>query len=114
VVFRGNHRYKVTRGMASAAARKDQLRREGKFSESEAQSQDETDLSDYVPEGVEAIVPYKGGAVYVVRQLAGGLRSGLSYCGASTLKELRQNGRFIKITDVGLAESKPHDVITEL
>ncbi len=114
VVFRGNHRYKVTRGMASAAARKDQLRREGKFSESEAQNQDETDLSDYVPEGVEAIVPYKGGAVYVIRQLAGGLRSGLSYCGASTLKELRQNGRFIKITDVGLAESKPHDVITEL
>lgn len=70
----------------------------------------ETDLSDYVPEGVEAIVPYKGGAVNVIRQLVGGLRSGLSYCGARSLNELRRNGEFIKITDVGLKESLPHDV----
>jgi IMP dehydrogenase len=118
IVFRGNQRYKVTRGMASTAARRDQLEREGK-SKPEADSEDpenhpEGDLSDYVPEGVEAIVPYKGGAVSVIRQLAGGLRSGMSYCGASNMTDLRFNGRFIRITDVGLAESRPHDVITEL
>jgi IMP dehydrogenase len=133
IVFRGAQRYKVTRGMASMSARRDQLEREGRKAarmlvegeneeateEEEAQQQqqnqsEEADLSDYVPEGVEAIVPYKGGAVSVIRQLVGGLRSGLSYCGASNLRELRTNGQFIRITDVGLAESKPHDVITDL
>lgn len=114
IVFRGSHRYKVTRGMASMAARRDQLAREGKIDEKiQGNIPLENDLSDYVPEGVEAIVPYKGEAVSVIRQLAGGLRSGMSYCGASTLKELRSNGRFIRITDVGLAESMPHDVITD-
>ncbi len=114
IVFRGSHRYKVTRGMASMAARRDQLAREGKLDEKiEGGMPIENDLSDYVPEGVEAIVPYKGGAVSVIRQLEGGLRSGMSYCGASTLKELKSNGRFIRITDVGLVESRPHDVITD-
>lgn len=120
IVFRGNQRYKVTRGMASMAARRDQLEKEGRLISEETvdgeelQNHSEGDLSDYVPEGVEAIVPYKGGAVSVIRQLVGGLRSGMSYCGASTLKEMRSNGRFIRITNVGLAESKPHDVITDL
>ncbi len=102
IVFRGNHRYKLTRGMASASARRDQL--------AHTQTSAHEDLSDYVPEGVEAIVPYKGSAISVIRQLAGGLRSGLSYCGARNLKELRENSEFIRITEVGLAESKPHDV----
>ncbi len=106
IVYRGNYRYKVTRGMASAAARRDQLARSG----SPEASNPEMDLTDYVPEGVEAIVPYKGSAINVVRQLAGGLRSGLSYCGAETLEELRSNSEFIRITDVGLKESMPHDV----
>jgi IMP dehydrogenase len=110
IVFRGSHRYKVTRGMASATAQRDRLAREGKL---EAQNS-EVDLTDYVPEGVEAIVPYKGAATSVVRQLVGGLRSGLSYCGASDLQELRDKARFIKMTEVGLSESMPHDVITEL
>ncbi|MCL4519218.1 MAG: IMP dehydrogenase [Thaumarchaeota archaeon] len=113
IVFRGNYRYKVTRGMASASARRDQLAVERAGRErslSETTVQENVDLTDYVPEGVEAIVPYKGGAVSVIRQLVGGLRSGLSYCGASNLRELRRNGEFIRITDVGLKESLPHDV----
>jgi IMP dehydrogenase len=105
IVFRGNYRYKVTRGMASASARRDQLAAEKAREEAQA-----ADLIDYVPEGVEAIVPYKGTAVNVIRQLVGGLRSGLSYCGASTLSELRRNSEFIRITEVGLKESNPHDV----
>lgn len=132
IVFRRDQRYKLTRGMASMAARREQLAREGKTmaavgNENENEESERgsavsstavaiggqihgTDLSDYVPEGVEAIVPYRGEAVSVIRQLVGGLRSGMSYCGASNLKELRSNGRFIRITDVGLAESLPHDV----
>ena len=106
IVFRGNYRYKVTRGMASASARKDQMAAE----ESSPTSVNSSDLTDYVPEGVEAIVPYKGSAVSVLRQLVGGIRSGLSYCGAMNLDELRANGEFIRITEVGLAESRPHDV----
>ena len=115
IVYRGNFRYKVTRGMASTAARKDQLAKERSSKEaggdsSDEPGQEEIGLIDYVPEGVEAIVPYKGTAVQVIRQLAGGLRSGLSYCGAANLNELRKNGEFIRITDVGLKESMPHDV----
>ena len=108
IVYRGNYRYKVTRGMASAAARRDQIAKEN-AGKPNLDGQ-ETELGDYVPEGVEAIVPYKGSAVNVVRQLVGGVRSGLSYCGASNLLELRNNGEFIKITEVGLKESMPHDV----
>jgi len=104
IVYRGNYRYKVTRGMASMAARKDQLARSGRINVGNQE------IDDYVPEGVEAIVPYKGSAVNVVRQLVGGLRSGLSYCGASNLQELRKNGEFVRITEVGLKESMPHDV----
>ena len=106
IVFRGNYRYKVTRGMASLTARRDQLLAE----KSTRSDEEENSYDDYVPEGVEAIVPYKGSAVNVLKQLVGGLRSGLSYCGAKNLKELRSNGEFIRMTEVGLAESKPHDV----
>lgn len=111
IVYRGNFRYKVTRGMASISARKEQLAKERITKQNHGdQGDQELELVDYVPEGVEAIVPYKGGAVSVIRQLAGGLRSGMSYCGAKTLGELRANGEFMKITDVGLKESMPHDV----
>ena len=113
IVFRGNFRYKVTRGMASVSARREQIFREknGRH-ENHAGTVDhgEIDLVDYVPEGVEAIVPYKGTAVNVIRQLSGGLKSGMSYCGAKNLQELRRNGEFIRITDVGVKESMPHDV----
>jgi IMP dehydrogenase len=112
IVFRGNYRYKVTRGMASVTARRDQLAVE-KSMKADLSLGDNNyggDLGDYVPEGVEAIIPYKGSAVNVLRQLVGGLRSGMSYCGSRNLEELRTNGEFIRMTEVGLAESKPHDV----
>ncbi len=113
IVYRGNFRYKVTRGMASLSARKEQLAKERHpldHDSNSSSSHSEIDLVDYVPEGVEAIVPYKGGAVSVLRQLVGGLKSGMSYCGARNLRELRANGEFLRITDLGLKESQPHDV----
>jgi IMP dehydrogenase len=121
IVFRGDHRYKVTRGMASYEARREMKMRvesaQGSSSPSESGTPlvgETDDLTDYVPEGVEGIVPYRGGAVTVIRQLVGGLRSGMSYCGARSIPELQKNAKFIRITEVGLAESKPHDVITDL
>ena len=64
-----------------------------------------------VPEGVEGRVPYKGPLGGLVEQLIGGLRSGMGYCGAASLKELQERSRFVRITSAGLRESHVHDVI---
>src|SRR5205807_1455078 len=99
-VTRNGRQYKVYRGMASlwtSAERRDMPH------------EDEL-LSEIVPEGIEAMVPHRGGAAAVLTQLVGGLRSGMSYCGATTLAELRANARFIRVTDAGVREGMPHDV----
>jgi IMP dehydrogenase len=64
-----------------------------------------------VPEGIEGQVPYKGPLSGLVEQLVGGLRSGMGYCGAATLKELQERSKFIRISQAGLRESHVHDVI---
>ena len=64
-----------------------------------------------VPEGIEGRVPYRGGLSNSVQQLLGGLRSGMGYCGAADLGELRAKARFLKISPAGLQESHVHDVI---
>jgi len=63
-----------------------------------------------VPEGVEGRVPYRGPLSEYVFQLIGGLRQGMGYCGVSTIEELRQKGRFVRVTPAGVIESHPHDV----
>jgi IMP dehydrogenase len=70
----------------------------------------EGEVSKLVPEGVEGRVPYKGMLSEMVLQLVGGLRSGMGYCGAATINDLQQRGRFIRITSAGLRESHVHDV----
>jgi IMP dehydrogenase len=64
-----------------------------------------------VPEGIEGQVPYKGPLSALVDQLVGGVRSGMGYCGAANLKDLQENGKFIRISQAGLRESHVHDVI---
>lgn len=64
-----------------------------------------------VPEGIEGQVPFKGTLADYMFQLMGGLRSGMGYVGAANLAELRAKARFIRITNAGLIESHPHDVI---
>jgi IMP dehydrogenase len=99
-VTRGGRQYKIYRGMASlwtSAERRDM-------------PQEDDLLSEIVPEGIEAIVPYRGKVAAVLGQLIGGLRSGMSYCGATTLAELRANARFIRVTEAGVREGLPHDV----
>ena len=68
------------------------------------------DAKKLVPEGVEGRVAYKGALSDTIFQLLGGLRSGMGYCGAKNIDDLRKNSEFIKITGAGLAESHPHDI----
>ncbi len=101
-VTRNGRQYKVYRGMASlwtSAERRDM-------------PQEDELLAEIVPEGIEAMVPYRGRVSAVLAQLLGGLRSGMSYCGATTLAELRANARFMRVTEAGLREGMPHDVDT--
>jgi IMP dehydrogenase len=70
----------------------------------------QTGTKKLVPEGVEGRVPYKGPVSDTVYQLMGGLRSGMGYCGAATIDELREKGQFVRITGAGLKESHPHDI----
>jgi IMP dehydrogenase len=104
-LVKNGKKFKMYRGMASFYA---SLGR--KYREEGPQVVDSNDLNDYVPEGVEAMVPYKGSVVEIIRQLVGGLRSGLSYCGAKTISEMQKNAEFIKITPAGYIESQYHDV----
>jgi len=98
-IFQGRS-FKVYRGMGSMAAMakgsKDRYFQEG--------------ASKLVPEGVEGRVPYKGTVSDSMFQLAGGLRSGMGYCGASDIPALQKNARFMRITSAGLKESHPHDI----
>ncbi|MCR5650105.1 MAG: IMP dehydrogenase [Lachnospiraceae bacterium] len=93
-------KYKVYRGMGSISAMengsKDRYFQEG--------------AKKLVPEGVEGRVAYKGSVEDTVFQLIGGLRSGMGYCGAENLVNLRENGRFVKISSAALKESHPHDI----
>jgi IMP dehydrogenase len=68
-------------------------------------------LAKLVPEGIEGRVPYRGSIAMIVHQMVGGLRSGMGYCGCSTIAELQQKARFVRISVAGLRESHVHDVI---
>ncbi len=109
-VLRGGVRYKLTRGMASLAATVDRRVRESRSSGPREDELIEEVIQESVPEGVEGLIPYKGRAEEVVKQLVGGLRSGMSYSGAHTLAELRKNAEFMRITSAGYKESLPHDI----
>ena len=104
VLTKNGKRFKVYRGMASLAA---SIGRKSKLTGSISL---DDDLNDYVAEGVEAMVPYKGTVTDMLKQLTGGVRSGLSYCGAHTILQMQNNAEFIKMSRAGFAESQPHDV----
>jgi IMP dehydrogenase len=103
IMTRRGHRYKASRGMASLEANIERNKREGNDLTQE-------EIEDYVAEGVEAAVPYRGKAREVLTQLVGGLQSGMSYSGASSIEELQQKAMFVRMTGAGLRESGPHDV----
>jgi IMP dehydrogenase len=102
ILYQGRS-YKVYRGMGSIGAMeqgaKDRYQQEG------------VEPQKLVPEGVEGRVPNKGSLSQSVHQLLGGLRSGMGYCGAGNLADLKRKAKFIRITNAGLRESHVHDVI---
>ncbi len=103
-ITRKGHRYKVSRGMASLQANLARKLREGEGDITQE------DIEEYVSEGVEAAVPYRGSVHEVLKQLVGGVQSGMSYCNAHCIDELYEKAVFVRMTEVGLKESHPHDV----
>lgn len=102
-VVKDGRRYKVVRGMASLSANvQRRVVDKGEVSEE--------DYAEVVPEGVEAMVPYRGAVADILYQLVGGLRSGLSYAGAASIAELWDKAEFIQMTQAGMTESGSHDV----
>ena len=98
-IFQGR-RFKVYRGM-------------GSISSMEKGSKDryfQEDAKKLVPEGIEGRLPYKGPLADTIYQLIGGIRSGMGYCGAKDLFQLREQAQFVRMTGAGLRESHPHDV----
>lgn len=105
IVFRRGRKYKEYRGMASISAL--EKRSKNRY------NQNYESREDYVPEGVEGLVPYKGTVSEVLHQIVGGIKSSMGHLGARTIEELR-DAEFYRITEGGKKESHPHDVeITE-
>jgi IMP dehydrogenase len=108
LVFVNGKQFKRYRGMGSLGA----MASRGKTSYSKDRYfQAEVDSEEkIVPEGIEGQVPYRGPLAAVAHQLIGGLQQSMFYVGAHTIPELRERGRFVRITSAGLTESHPHDI----
>ncbi len=102
-LIKNGKKYKVVRGMASYGAK---FGREAK----EKNKLSFEDVLDFVPEGIEANVPYRGNVSEVIHQLVGGLRSGMSYVGARKIEDFCGKAKFVQITAMGMRESHAHDV----
>lgn len=96
-------KYKTYRGMGSLGAMA-QGSRDRYFQDVE------DDIRKLVPEGIEGRVSYKGSVSETIYQMVGGIRAAMGYCGCSTIKELKHNGKFVRMTGAGLRESHPHGV----
>lgn len=102
IIFEGR-KFKSYRGMGSMEAMQ-------KGSKDRYFQDMEDDIKKLVPEGISGRVPFKGSLIEVMYQFIGGLRAGMGYCGAKTITDLQQ-AKFIRITDSGIHESHPHDVV---
>ncbi|MCX7607694.1 MAG: IMP dehydrogenase, partial [Anaerolineales bacterium] len=103
VILYEGRRFKEYRGMGSLGAMQGQGR--DRYASAQAGAM------KLVPEGIEGRVPYKGTLHDFIYQLVGGLRAGMGYAGARTLNDLQTQARLVRITNAGLIESHPHDVI---
>jgi len=109
LIFVNGKQFKTYRGMGSLGALQTRGKRtsysKDRYFQSDVPSDDKL-----IPEGIEGQVPYRGAVSNVVYQLTGGLRQSMFYVGARTIPELKERGRFVRITPAGLKESHPHDV----
>jgi IMP dehydrogenase len=103
VLYEGRS-FKIYRGMGSLEAMKEGSK-DRYFQDAEEE------IAKLVPEGIEGRVPYKGALADVIYQMVGGLRSAMGYCGAKNIRELQLNTKMVEISNAGLRESHPHDVI---
>ena len=108
LVFINGKQFKSYRGMGSLGAQ--QTRAGARSFSKDRYFQDDVAADDFVPEGVEGQVPFRGPLAAVAHQLAGGLRQAMFYTGAGCVADLKANGRFVRITAAGLKESHPHDI----
>ncbi|MBU7596846.1 IMP dehydrogenase [Streptomyces sp. P38-E01] len=109
LLFINGKQFKSYRGMGSLAAM--QTRGDQRSFSKDRYFQEEVSGDDkLIPEGVEGQVPYRGPLASVVHQLTGGLRQSMFYVGGSTVPEMKERGRFVRITSAGLKESHPHDI----
>jgi len=99
-LVKGGKKVKVVRGMAGYGANMSKRQK----------TTGKDDVFDLVPEGVEAVVPYRGAVSGIIKQLIGGLCSGISYCGGFNIEQMRANAEFIRISGAGKRESGSHDV----
>ena len=102
IIYEGR-KFKTYRGMGSVEAME-------KGSKERYFQSSIKDKNKLVPEGIVGRVPYKGSLVESMFQFTGGLKSGMGYCGASNIKELKEKSNFVKITRAGLDESHPHNI----
>lgn len=103
IIFDGR-KFKTYRGMGSLGAM-------AQGSKDRYFQDVEDDVRKLVPEGIEGRVPYKGTLAEVMVQYTGGLRAGMGYCGAHTVKDLQEHARFVRISNAGMIESHPHNII---
>lgn len=106
LIISQGERFKDYRGMGSIGAMKQRSYSKDRYFQSETK-----DESQLIAEGIEARVPYKGPLGPLVHQLVGGVRQSMGYCGAATIADMQNNTRFVRITNAGLRESHPHDVM---
>lgn len=105
ITYVGGKQYKTYRGMGSLGAMQARSYSKDRYFQDDVLREDKL-----VPEGVEGRVPYRGTVASVVHQLIGGLRASMGYVGAGTVSELKEKGKFVRITAAGLRESHPHDI----
>lgn len=109
ITYVGGKQYKTYRGMGSLGAMQSRGKAQS-FSKDRYFQDDVLREDKLVPEGVEGRVPYRGTVSSVVHQLIGGLRASMGYVGAGSIEELKDKGKFVRITAAGLRESHPHDI----
>lgn len=101
IIVKDGKKVKIVRGMAGSGAN---------ISKRERERESLDDIFEMTPEGVEGVVPYKGPVSGILNSMVGGLRSGISYCGARNIVEMQERCEFVRITPAGLTESGSHDI----
>jgi len=109
LVYSNGKQFKNYRGMGSLGALSDRGKKTS-YSRDRYFQADVPSDAQLIPEGIEGRVPYRGALGATVYQLVGGLRQSMFYVGARTIPELKQLGKFVRITPAGLKESHPHDI----